>query len=314
MAAPLISSRIRIDGDNLTAGQSNYSYKVKGSGILRGVLVRLLATIEVTGAATATTKGLLGLFKHPRLKRSSSSPLDWTSSVDIRDLIEGQAPVTLKKTALPATTTAPAQYEAFFYLDLAYGLKHWRGFAGLSMADPINLEFDIGNLLTDVYSANAVMTALSFEFWGDFDKVLAGHSVPLFELYAGEETYRFSGAGALAKKYQVPSGKGLVLAIARIDQDESAGEKDDIDNVGIYHNATDHTRLLAAANQEAERTLNGCNPVDGQYLIHTDLQNGERNPMTTDGSTAVLVDHNATGAQSVRAQWVYIDKILTIKG
>lgn len=304
---------IRIQGEPVTPGTQAYEKPITGAGILRGLLIKLSATIDVTGASNTTGKGIRGLVQSLRLKRTGDTPIDMGSGiVDWLDIVKFfRNGITMSEDTVPATTTAAAVYTSYTWLPMSFGIPKYEGVAGFPMSKGLNFSINWGTI-SDVKDANATLDALTYELWGMFSFVAPGQVVNCAELFFNETTETLASGYDGDKYGPVPAGRGLVAAITRIDQNESAAEKDDLVDVGIQHQNTLYCVMEAAANQELHRGRFGAAPVAGQYICMPDVMG--LSPLNTDKSTAVYAKHLTTGQQNVRWQGITAADTMAVRG
>lgn len=304
---------VRLLGEPVTPGQSGYEKPLTGAGILRGLLLKITANIDVTGASVSTTKALRGLVTAFRLKRPGETPVDMSAGimdwVDINRFF-GQG-VVMAEDVVPATTTAAADYVSYSYLPMNFGIQKYAGIAGFPMSKGLRMSINWGTIAA-VKDANASLVSLSYELWGVFDFVAPGQTVNCVEMFFNEETEQLASGYSGVKTGIVPPNRGLVCGIVRIDQNESAGEKDDLVDVGLNHQSTLYSVMPAVANQEQHRSRFRSVPIAGQYLMVPDVMG--LSPLNTDMSTEVYSLHQSTGIQNIRWQAITIVTNEVVKG
>lgn len=304
---------VRILGEPVTPGQTGYEKPISGSGILRGILLKISATITVTGASVSNTKALRGLISSFRLKRTNDTPVDMGQGImDWHDLVKFfRKGITMLEDVVPAVATAQAVYTSWTWLPMDFGMDEYKNLAGFAMSKGLSVSMNFGTI-SDVKDANATLDALSYEMWGEFEQATPGQKVSCVELWFNETTEQLASGYSGEKYGPIPAARGLIAGVVRIDQNESAGEKDDLVDVGIQHQSTIYAVMPAAANQEMHRGRFGAAPIAGQYIIVPDVMG--KSPLNTDKSTAVYAKHLSTGVQNVRWQGITAALTETVQG
>lgn len=303
----------RILGEPVTPGQTGYEKPITGSGILRGILLKISATITITGASVTTGKGIRGLVSSIRMKRTNDTPIDMGQGImDWHDLVKFfRKGITMAEDVVPAVATAQAVYTSYTWLPCDFGMDEYKNLAGFPMAKGLNVSMNFGSIAS-VKDANATLDALSYEMWGEFDQAAPSQKVSCIELHFNETTEQLASGYSGEKYGPVPAGRGLIAGIVRIDQNESGAELDDLVDVGIQHQSTLYSVAPAFASQEMHRGRFGSAPIAGQYIIVPDVMG--KSPLNTDKSTSVYAKHLATGIQNVRWQSITAASMENVQG
>jgi len=316
--SPLQTKRQRIAGEQLAVGQAQYSTALEAAGILRRLMIRVTANITVVNAVVASYKGVFGCLHNPFLKRPGEQPLEVDNFVDVRDTVAAtRNAIVMGADVLPLVATPAANYQAWISFPLSYGVPSLENVAGLVMANTVRMGWNNGTIF-DVYPAmalgDATLNALNYEAFGVFQTVAPGKAANVLEVFFGQAGDSFTAATVRTIKSKIPIDRLLHMGIVRIDPDSLGGAATlaDVVNIGLWHGSTLHSTLPAADNQEQHREIFKTAPVAGQYLMLSDMLDG--NPIRSDGSTSIYAEHAPLGAEVIRHQYVYSERLVTVQG